>query len=182
MVLNCHFRGEHIQSREDAKHVGSHMRLLQAAVQAQGGNCLREVYHQFWRELKAQPDWTAPSAGILRYEVMVLAVCVHGRHKSEACLWLAMWNWARLGGGFSLADSAKPYNRLCSQCWNTGMCGFSRCPQNDICGCDGRMASRRAEDNAQLWRAAKIFDEVAQQELELDGPPDFRSTGLDELG
>ena len=113
VVLNCFFRGEHIQSREDPKHVGSHMRLLEAAVQAHGGELLREVFHQFWRELKAQPDWTAGSAGRFRYEVMVLAVDAHGRHRSEACLWLVLWNWRRIGGCLAQPDSAKPYTRLC---------------------------------------------------------------------
>ena len=146
-------------------------------MQAHGGNLLREVFHQFWRELKAQPDWTSPSAGILRFEVMVLAVCFHGRHKSEACLWLTMWNWRRIGGALAQPDSAKPYNRLCSQCWSSGMCGHSQGPDGGSWGCDGRMDERRAEEHHWLWRAARIFDEVAQQELEIDGPPDLSRTG-----
>ena len=181
MVLNCFFRGEHIQSREDAKHVGSHMRLLEGAVRAHGGNLLREVFHQFWRELKAQPDWTAPSAGILRFEVMVLAVCVHGRHKSEACLWLTMWNWRRLGGAVGNPNAAKPYVRLCSQCWGD-VCGHYRCPNRDGDGCDARMMDRRESESTTLWRAAQLFNQVAQQELNLHAPPNLSRLGQDELG
>ena len=153
------------------------MRLLEGAVRAHGGNLLREVFHQFWRELKAQPDWTLGSAGSFRNEVCVLAVDAHGRHRSEACLWLTMWNWRRLGGAVANPNAAKPYVRLCSQCWGSGMCGHTRCPHGDGDGCDARMMDRVAEAQPALWRSAQMFNEVAQQELELDMPPDLSRRG-----
>ena len=150
VVLNCFFRGEHIQSHQNAKHVGSHLRLLRGAVEAHNGELLAEVFRQFWRELKAQPDWTAGSAGRFRMEVMVLAVDAHGRHRSEACLWLTMWNWRRLGGAVADPDSAKPYTRLCSQCWGRDMCGHDRCPDRSGDGCDARMMDRRETESVTL--------------------------------
>ena len=176
VVLNCHMRGEHIQTRQDAKHVGSHMRLLRGAVDAHGGDLLREVFSQFWRELKAQPNWTLRSAGRFRNEVMVLAVDAHGRHRSEACLWLTMWNWRRLGGAVANPNAAKPYVRLCSQCWGD-VCGHYRCPNRDGDGCDARMMDRVAEASQVLWRAAQLFNQVAEQELSLHEPPDLSRRG-----
>ena len=111
----------------------------------------------------------------------MLAVDAHGRHRSEACLWLTMWNWRRLGGAVSDPDSAKPYTRLCSQCWGS-VCGHDRCPDRSGDGCDARMMDRRESESMTLWRAAQLFNEVAQQDLEIAEPPDLSSTGLDELG
>ena len=183
--INCLFRNEHL-TPTPWYHVGSHMMLLKQAVEAQNGRCLQEVFRAFWRALGAQPNWSQAAtwgSGSARMQVMLLRFCANGHHRSEACLWLLMWNWFRIGGSLVNDHVAIPYLRLSREGHTSRRCGNGPCPDRSENGCDAWLIHRSPESAWFLRTAAQLFDDTVATELQIPhGSLDLRDYGLDEFG